>query len=159
MIVNHFPIILTFMGLIILFAGLFFKSKATVNTAYFMFVVAAIFAAVSMATGEGAEDIVKQVSPADKPYIHPHEENAEKLAIVSYISGLLSLIGLWMNYKSNRLARYITYLLIVTSAIGSYFAVVTGMSGGEIRHTEIRSGATLPAGNTTGDIQNHEDHD
>ncbi len=61
MVVNHFPIIGTIFGLGILIAGLIFKNTATKNVAYVLFVVAAIFAAFSMGTGEGAEEIAEKL--------------------------------------------------------------------------------------------------
>jgi uncharacterized membrane protein len=92
MVVNHFPIIGTIFGLGILIAGIFLKNNTIKNVAYILFVVAAIFAALSMATGEGAEEVVEDLPNVGNQIIHTHEEMAEKLDLVLYALGLVSLI-------------------------------------------------------------------
>ena len=82
MVVNHFPIIGTIFGLGILIAGIVLKNKTIKNTAYCLFIVAAVFAAISMGTGEGAEEMVEDMPSVGKQIIHEHEEMAEKLALV-----------------------------------------------------------------------------
>ena len=61
MVVNHFPIIGTILGLGILITGIILKNNSVKNTAYVLFIVAAIFAAFSMGTGEGAEELVEDM--------------------------------------------------------------------------------------------------
>ncbi|WP_396170408.1 hypothetical protein [Flavobacterium sp.] len=139
MVVNHFPIIGTILGLGILIAGIFFKSNSVKSTAYVLFVVAAIFAAFSMVTGEGAEELVEDMPSVGKQIIHEHEEMAEKLAIVLYALGVIALIGLFMNYRNHVNAKFVSYVAVVVAVIGVFFAQQTGTTGGEIRHTEIRA--------------------
>jgi uncharacterized membrane protein len=52
LVVNHFPIIGTILGLGTLVAGILLKNNS-VKIPYCLFVVSAIFAALSMATGGG----------------------------------------------------------------------------------------------------------
>ena len=99
MVVNHFPIIGTILGLGILVAGIIFKNNAVKSTAYGLFVVAAVFAAFSMGTGEGAEEIAEKLPSVTDQVIHEHEEMAEKLALVLYALGLVSLVGFYLNFK------------------------------------------------------------
>lgn len=138
MVVNHFPIIGTIFGLGILIAGIFFKNSVIKNVAYVIFVVAAIFSAVSMATGEGAEEIAEKLPSVTHHIIHEHEEMAEKLAIVLYALGLVSLIGLYLNFKNHAKANLISYLAVIIAVVGVFLGKQTGTTGGEIRHTEIR---------------------
>ncbi len=72
MVVNHFPIIGTIFGLGILITGIALKNKVINNVAYVLFVVAAVFAAVSMATGEGAEEIAEKLPSVTDQIIHEH---------------------------------------------------------------------------------------
>ncbi|QBN17559.1 hypothetical protein [Flavobacterium nackdongense] len=146
MVVNHFPIIGTILGLGILIAGMILKNTSVKNTAYCLFVIAAIFAAISMGTGEGAEEMVEDMPSVGKEIIHEHEEMAEKLAIVLYSLGVISLIGLFVNYKKHRNARSVSYIAVVVAIIGVFFAQQTGTTGGEIRHTEIRPNAVSAGG-------------
>ncbi|MBA4275780.1 hypothetical protein [Flavobacterium sp.] len=146
MVVNHFPIIGTILGLGILITGIILKNNSVKNTAYFLFVVAAIFAAFSMGTGEGAEELVEDMPSVGKQIIHEHEEMAEKLAVVLYVLGVISLGGLFLNYKNNSKAKLVSYLTVVVAFVGVFFAQQTGTTGGEIRHTEIRSTAVQTSG-------------
>ncbi|MFM9989028.1 hypothetical protein [Flavobacterium sp.] len=142
MVVNHFPIIGTIFGLGILIAGIILKNNSAKNIAYFLFIVSAIFAAFSMGTGEGAEELVEDMPNVGKKIIHEHEELAEKFAIVLYVLGVVSLAGLYLNLKNHAKANLISYLAVVISVIGVFLAQQVGTSGGEVRHTEIRANAT-----------------
>lgn len=140
LLVNHLPIIGTIFGLGILIAGIFFKNNAVKNVSYVIFIVAATFAAISMSTGEGAEELVEDLPSVGKQIIHEHEEMAEKLAIILYVLGVISLLGLYTNFKNHSKAKLMSFLALVIAAIAVFLAQQTGTSGGEIRHTEIRSG-------------------
>lgn len=138
LMVNHFPIIGTILGLGILVVGLLLKNNSVKNTAFFLFIVAAIFAAVSMATGEGAEELVEDMPSIGHQIIHEHEEMAEKLAIVLYVLALISLAGLYLSYKKSTKLVIVTYSAVIVAVIAVFLAQQTGTTGGEIRHTEIR---------------------
>lgn len=139
LLVNHLPIIGTIFGLGILIAGIVFKNNAVKNVSYVIFIVAAIFAAVSMSTGEGAEELVEDMPSVGKQIIHEHEEIAEKLAIVLYILGAVSLLGLYTNIKNHSKSKLTSFLILVIALVGVVLAKSVGTSGGEIRHTEIRA--------------------
>lgn len=157
MVVNHFPIIGTIFGAGILIAGIFYKNPVIKNIAYVLFVVAAIFGAVSMATGEGAEELVEEMPEIGHKIIHEHEEMAEKLILVLYALGVISLIGLFMNVKKHAKANLVSYIAVVVSIIGMFFAKQTGTTGGEIRHTEIRENATSTSNATAEEGEEHEE--
>jgi len=146
MVVNHFPIIGTILGLGILITGIILKNNSVKNTAYVLFIVAAIFAAFSMGTGEGAEEMVEDMPSVGKQIIHEHEEMAEKLAIVLYVLGLISLAGLYLNFKNNAKAKFVSFVAVLVAIVGVYFAQQTGTTGGEVRHTEIRANAVQAGG-------------
>lgn len=144
LLVNHFPVIGTFFALGILLAALFLKNNTLKNTAYFLFIVAALFAFAAMYTGEGAEEMVEDLPNIGKQIIHEHEEIAEKLAVVLYLLAGISLFGLYLNYKKHPKAAPISYLVLVLSLVAVFLAQKTGTSGGEIRHTEIRTPTGMP---------------
>jgi uncharacterized membrane protein len=156
MVVNHFPIIGTIFGAAILIAGLFMKNNTIKNVAYVLFVIAAIFAAVSMSTGEGAEEMVEDMPTVGHDIIHEHEEIAEKLALALYVLGAFSLFGLYTTIKKHSQAKLVSILTLIISIIAIYFAQLTGTTGGEIRHTEIRADAA--ASNTSSEAEKeHEE--
>lgn len=136
--VNHFPIIGTIFGLGILISGMLLKNNSLKNTAYSLFIIAAISAFISMSSGEGAEELVEDMPNIGKQIIHEHEEMAEKLALVLYLLGIVSIVGLYTNFKNNTKANLVSYITLVIAAVGVFLAQQTGTTGGEIRHTEIR---------------------
>lgn len=139
MVVNHFPIIGPIFGILILITGIFLKKKSVKNTAYFVLMISAIFAGISMATGEGAEEIAEKLPNVTDHIIHEHEEMAEKLAAVMYAAGIFSLISFYFNLKKNSFERYTSIVTLILTAVAIFLAIETGITGGEIRHTEIRT--------------------
>lgn len=149
LVVNHFPIIGTILGLGILIAGMILKNNSVKNTAYVLFIIAAIFAVLSMATGEGAEEMVEDMPTIGKHIIHEHEEMAEKLAITLYVLCSVSFIGLFLDYKKNKKGKFVSYITVVVAFICVFLAKETGTTGGEIRHTEIRADYDTVKNSTT----------
>lgn len=146
MIVNHFPIIGTILGLGILIAGMVLKKISVKNTAYCLFIVAAVFAAFSMGTGEGAEELVEDMPSVGKEIIHEHEEMAENFAVVMYVLGFCSLLGIYFDYKNHVKAKLVAAIVLIIAIVSVVFALYVGNSGGEIRHTEIRDNVTQTVG-------------
>lgn len=142
MVVNHFPIIGMILGLIVLLGGLFLKNNTVKNVSYFLIIIAAVFSAISMATGEGAEELVENMPEVGKKIIHIHEEAAEKFAIVAYLSGIAALIGLYMNVKQKAKANLVSYVVVVLAVVAAFLSKSVGTTGGEVRHTEIRENGT-----------------
>ena len=159
LLVNHFPIIGTIFGLGILVSGMLLKNNSVKNTAYILFIVAAVFSAFSMGTGEGAEELVEDLPNIGKQIIHEHEEIAEKFAIIMYATGLLGLLSLYTSIKNHKLAKTISFITLILALFAAFFAKSVGTTGGEIRHTEIRANSgAIPNENAT-DIQNEKDED
>lgn len=149
MVVNHFPIIGTFFGIGILITGIFLNNSSIKNTAYILFVIAAIFGALSMGTGEGAEEIVEDFPNIGKAIIHEHEELAEKFALVLYVTGVFALISLVAAIKKFRLAKVFSIITLILALISGIVSINVGTSGGEIRHTEIREDSSTKFANDT----------
>ena len=64
LVVNHLPIIFPIAGLIVLAIGIGFKTEMVKRTAYFLFTIGAVSAAMAMNSGEGAEEVVEEPKPA-----------------------------------------------------------------------------------------------
>jgi len=52
------------------------------------------------------------------------------------------LAGWYMNTKENAKAKWVALLATLVSIAGMILGSLTGTSGGEIRHTEIREATT-----------------
>lgn len=139
LVLNHLPIIIPIVGLLIMVGGFFFKSEILKRAAYCIFILGAITAIAAFSTGEGAEEVVERIQGIDERFIEVHEETAEVFAILLYILGGVSLIGLWANWRKKSFSKIIAFLSIGLTIIVLFYAKQTGTTGGEIRHTEIRT--------------------
>lgn len=145
LLLNHLPILGALFGLLILAGGFFLKNDAVKRTALGMFVLSAILAIPAYLTGEGAEEIVESLPGVTENLIEAHEDMANIFLWMVGALGLIALATLYTDLKSKKAASML-YALTFAAAIGTMvFAQRVGASGGEIRHTEIRSGATAAA--------------
>ncbi len=145
LMINHLPIIFPIVGVIVMITGLLTKSEAVKRTAFMIFILGALAAISAMSTGEGAEEVVEKINGVTENFIESHEETAETFAILSYILGGISLLGLWASFKQKSFLTIISIATLIFAFVVLFFAKQTGTTGGEIRHTEIRSGNTIPA--------------
>ncbi|HUH48073.1 MAG TPA: hypothetical protein VLZ54_13015, partial [Arenibacter sp.] len=82
-------------------------------------------------------EVVEKINGVTKNSIESHEEAAEIFAILAYILGGLSIVGLWANYKQRTFSNTISTITLIFAIVVMLFAKQTGTTGGEIRHTEI----------------------
>ena len=140
LMINHFPIILPIIGLLILLGGLYFHSETIKRTAYVIFVFGAISTIAAIVSGGAAEDVVEHIQGIDKTFIETHEETADVFAVLSYILGAISVVGLWASITQRRFSNTLAIITMFFCLIVLFFAARTATTGGEIRHTEIRAG-------------------
>jgi uncharacterized membrane protein len=159
---THVPVILSFVGLIMLVVAFFIKNPTLTKTSYIILLVAGVTALPVYFTGEGTEEAIENLPGVSEAIIERHEEVA-KLAMISIIAGgLLALIALF-SFKwqvASRLFKMVVLLLAITS--GGLMAQ-TAHLGGQIRHTEIRPGFAMQngidAGVNNGSNDNHQQDD
>ena len=149
LVVNHFPIMGTIFGLGILIAGMVFKKNSLQITAYVLFCIAAIAGFLSMNTGEGAEDLVENLPSVGHTIIHEHEEIAEKFAVIVYALAGFSLLTMYLQAKKSSFAKMASYFTLLLALIAAFIGKGVGTTGGEIRHTEIRTTVNATSTNTT----------
>ena len=141
LLVNHFPILMPIIGALILIGGIVFRSEVVKRAAYFTFLVGAIMTIPTYSSGEGAEEIVEHMGGAvSHDLIHEHEEVAELFAVLSYALGALALLGFFASWRKMKFSGALTWIVLLAAAVVIYFGRVTGSTGGEISHPEIRKG-------------------
>jgi FtsH-binding integral membrane protein len=158
LLVNHLPIIIPIVGVLVLIGGFLLKSAIVKRTAFAIFILGAVTAFAAIATGEGAEHVLKQQRLAEMKVIHTHEEVAETFAIASYILATLSLIALWASWKRKSFANILAVAALIVVCVTLYFGTNTGLTGGEVRHTEIRKGPA-PGNNAVNNTPPESDGD
>lgn len=136
---NHLPIISTILGILILSLGYILSSAIIKRTALFIFILGSLFTFPAFNTGEGAEEVIENMEGISEDFIKIHEELAETFAVFAYLLGAFSTLGIWISWKQKTYSDAFNYLIIAFSIVTLYFGAKAGTSGGEIRHTEIRT--------------------
>lgn len=139
LVLTHFPIVGTIIGIAILIYGLFSKNLEIQKVALVTFVLMSIATIPVFLTGGEAEETVEHIAGVSEQIIEDHEELAEKAIWLMGSLGVLSLIGFYAMIKKRSFAKTVTIITLVIS-LGTFgiFAQV-GNLGGQIRHSEIRS--------------------
>lgn len=140
LMLNHFPVIGTLTGFLILLASFLFRNKTLLNTGLIIFVVAALLTIPAYLTGEGAEEVLENVAGLNaEQAVELHEEAAEPAMIAMQVLGALSLISLilaWMSKKNT--VKILNPLICFFGLIVFAMMARVANMGGEIRHSEIR---------------------
>ena len=139
---NHLPIVGLVFSLIALVVSLALNSRAMRQLAYVLFVITALSAIPAFLTGEPAEEQVENLLPNDEALMETHEDQGKIALWTSLGVGLLALVALYMDFKNMPGAKTLTFVLLLAGLGNVIFMYVVGNSGGQIRHTEIRSNAT-----------------
>ena len=141
LLITHLPVFGSILGAIVLAYGLWSKSHPTKIAAYLLFILSSIGAGIAYLTGEGAEEAVEKIQGVTESSISQHED-AAMYALISLIAlGIMSLLSLLLTYKKTAIIRTAATATLVLSLISFGFVAWTGYLGGQIRHTEISSGA------------------
>lgn len=146
LLINHFPIVGTVVGILVLATGLILKNVSIRRIAMVIFAGAAITGAMAWFTGEGAEEGIEHLPGVDEGFIEAHEEAAGTYFIVCIALGLVATATLLLDALKNKLQPVLYPAVLIFALASMYFAVEAGNSGGEIRHPEVRAGAAAPAG-------------
>lgn len=153
LIVNHLPIVGLLIGILVLVAGFILKKQEVKLTALGIFVFSALASIAAFYTGEGAEEVVENLAGISETLIHTHEEYAESFFTLTLVLGGISLLGFVAELKKFKYANYLILLVLFLALADGVLATYVGTSGGEIRHTEIRSDARIIP------LENNEDED
>lgn len=148
---NHLPIVGTYLSLLVLIAGFILKNGTVKNTGLGLLVVAALVAIPAFLTGEPAEEILESAGQANDQFIEEHEETAEWALWVCEIAGALALAALFTSLRKMNIARILTIAATIVGLMSSLAWIKVGSTGGEIRHTEVRSGNSKIVAPAVGD--------
>lgn len=147
LIVNHVPIIGSVIGMLILLTGVFLKDKKVMMTGLGTLVFTSLSISIVLFTGDPAGDAVKGLPGVTESMIEHHEDIAYSSLWAVVPMGLFAALALYSLWKDERSGKALALTTLVLALIAIGMMTWVGLTGGEIRHTEIRSGnaAVQPA--------------
>jgi uncharacterized membrane protein len=141
LLVNHAPIFGSLFAFALLIVSYFTSADVLRRTAFVVLVATGIAGAVADLSGDAAEDAVRGLPGIKRELIDAHSHMGDKAYILGIILGVLALIALW-RWRRRPVPAGITHAAVLATAFVGGAFVYTGLLGGQIRHTEVRPGAT-----------------
>src|SRR5262245_25020362 len=145
LLLNHWPIIGAFVGLLLFLVAFVANSDDLKQTSLAFFTFIALLAIPTYLSGDVANEVLRASTPLPKELISTHQGAALLSLIFIEITGLVALIGLWQFSRMSRpapgpVARWNFPLVLLFSIVTAGLMTITGNTGGAIRHPEILSG-------------------
>lgn len=145
LLLNHFPIIGTLIGTIILVYGFITKElKIKILSAYIIAAMALLAVPVYL-TGEPAEETVEHIIGISEINIELHEEAAEFAIVLMSVTGILAIISIIISHKIPAQIHKTFFVLIIFSFFSFTAMARVGYLGGQIRHTELNENVSQKA--------------
>lgn len=154
---THVPVILSFVGLIMLIVSFFIKNATLTKTSYIILLIAGIAAIPVYFSGEGTEEAVENLPGVSETIIERHEEVAKFAMIAIAVAGLVALAALFSS-KWQASASVLRIVVMVLAVISGGLMTQTAHLGGQIRHSEIRNGVAVQNNNEGGGLNEMNGH-
>jgi uncharacterized membrane protein len=152
LLLNHFPIIGTMVGLGLFLVSLFGKNDDLKRAGLIIFAVMALLSLPTFFSGVGAQGAIQDLPGVSGHLISRHEGAAMLAILFMEITGALSLVGLWQARKFSRPARWNVIAVLLFSLVTVGLMARVGTTGGDIRHPEILTAGTAAAEGTLGSM-------
>ncbi len=141
LLLNHFPIIGTVLGAGVMAYGYLTSSDQVKKSALWTWFLMALVAIPVFLTGEPAEESIEGIAGVSEGLIEEHEEAATVAIWLMEALGLLSLVTLVLGKTKESLSKPLVLVSTLLGLVVFGAMARTGYLGGQIRHSEIRSGA------------------
>jgi len=141
LLVNHAPIFGSLFALALLVASYFTSADVLRRTAFLVLIGTAIAGAAADLSGDAAENAVRGLPGVRRVVIEAHSHMADKAYILAGVLGVLSLVAL-VRWRRRPIPASATLVALLGTAFVGGAMMYTGLLGGQIRHTEVRPGAT-----------------
>jgi len=141
---NHVPVLGMIVTLVLWSWALVRRSDELRRTALLGMVLLALITVPTYMTGEPAEKRIEHLQGVREHDIHEHEAAAAFGLGSALVIGLLALFGL-IRWRNRPMPRAFAIVLLILNLHGATVVARIAYLGGQIRHTEIRPGATTNA--------------
>lgn len=145
LITTHVPVLGSLFGLCLLLLGVLKHSEEFKRTSLQVFFVAALFVLPTYLSGRPASEMLLKLMPGmSRDAGDQHAEVALLALVASLVLGTVSLAGLVLFRKGNRLPGWFVLLTTVLALLTSSMMGWTANLGGKVRHMEIRTEPPAP---------------
>ncbi|RYG28276.1 MAG: hypothetical protein EOO01_40005 [Chitinophagaceae bacterium] len=142
LILNHFPIVGSLIGTLLLLWGLISKNIQLQKAASIVLVIMSVLAIPVFLTGEAAEETVENIAGVSEALIESHEDSAKISIWFMVASGITGLFALFMYWRKNLIYKHLFAATFFVSILAFGTIAWTGYTGGQIRHTELGTATT-----------------
>lgn len=142
LMLNHFPVVGLVFALALLGWGALRKNPSLAKGGFAALVVVALLAVPVFLTGEPAEKIAEPLPGVSHPIIEQHEDVAKAAFIVTLVSGVAALVGLWLT-RGKAVAAWCASSVLLVALVAAGLMAWAANLGGKVRHTEIRGSAPV----------------
>jgi len=147
LLVNHLPILGTFLALPLLVLALWRRNEPWVlGAAVFLLFLGGAGAVVADESGDIAHEQVEDLAGVNRSQIREHEERAEVAVPMGVVTGLVGLGLLGWALKKRATPPLGVGALLVLSTVSAGVMAWTGQAGGLIRHSELGTNVSASAG-------------
>jgi cell division protein FtsW (lipid II flippase) len=143
LMVVHIPLLASFFGAFVLAFGLFYNSPLTRRAGIMVLIIAALGGVAAYQSGDEAEHKVEHISGISEERIESHEEAAEKVIYLVYLTGIAALLALFLNLRNHAKERMASFVVLTLSLLLFIASARLSYLGGQIRHTEIADPPSL----------------
>lgn len=150
LLLNHFPVVGAVLGVLLLSYALVRKSSDLTKVAFGLFALLGVVAGVVYLTGGSAEEAVENLPGLSETLLERHEEAALAATIVMGAVGAIALF-LLLVFRRRAVPRAMITAALLVAVGGVGVLGYAANLGGQIRHTEIRSGAAATDATGSGD--------
>jgi hypothetical protein len=151
LIVNHLPVLGTLFVALLLGWGLWRRSRDVVRLALGGAVIVALISYPVYLTGGAAEEAVEDQSWVREQLIDGHEERAQAALFAAITTGMIAVFALWRSRGGKPVTPGLSAPLAAALVISTALFGWTALSGGSIRHEEIRAGVVAASGGEAGE--------
>ena len=140
LVLNHFPIIGTVIGLGLFVGSCVGKNDDLKRASLMVFAAMALLALPTFFSGIGAQAAIRKDPAVSTVLIERHQGAAILALFFMEITGALALVGLWQRHRVSTRKPWSWNLMatLLLSVVTAGLMARVGNTGGDIRHPEIR---------------------
>ncbi len=137
LLLNHFPIIGSIIGLFLFLGALLGGSEELRRAALLLLLAIALLSIPTYLSGNAAQSAIRDLPGISESLIEAHQDAALLAYVFVEITGAVAWFGLWQFRRTSRMESGVLSATLILSAMTVVLMANAGNLGGQIRHSEI----------------------